>query len=179
MEWRDAVSFGKADAKGRSSNRYSGRAGKLRKPPAGEPWAWLTRELLTSEAWRALGVNSRKLMDFLLIEHMNHAGTENGHLIATKDQLVAFGLSRRLIADAVRECNFFGLLRFERGGLSYGDIKRPSRYRLTFYADKDGAPATNEWKAVTAERVEDWRRGRRRMRAAPAAPNVAALREDI
>ena len=173
------MSFGKPDATGRSTNRLGGREGKLRKPPKGEPWAWLTRELLTSEAWRALGVNSRRLIDFLLIEHMNHAGTQNGHLVATKDQLVEFGLSRRLISDAVRECVFFGLLRVKKGGRSYGNIKRPARYRLTFYADMGGAPATNEWKAITAERVMDWRQGRRRMRAAPAAPNVAALREDI
>ena len=169
------MSFGRPDATGRSSNRLSGREGKLRKPPKGEPWVWLTRELLTSEAWRALGVNSRRLIDFLLIEHMNHAGTQNGYLIATKDQLVRFGLSRRLVSDAVRECVFFGLLRVEQLGKFDRNIRRATRYRLTFYADMEGAPATNDWKAITAKRVEDWQQGRRRMRAAPAAPNVARL----
>ena len=44
--------FGKPDATGRSSGKLGGRAGKLMKPPQGEPWVWLTRELLASDAWR-------------------------------------------------------------------------------------------------------------------------------
>ena len=34
-------------------------------PAAGEPWVWLTRELLRSDAWRSLGINGRRVVDFL------------------------------------------------------------------------------------------------------------------
>ena len=70
--------FGKPYATGRSSGKLTGSDRKWRSPPKGEPWAWLTRELLCSPAWRAQGPNCRRLIDFLLIEHTNHAGTENG-----------------------------------------------------------------------------------------------------
>ena len=63
-------SFGKPDATGRSSGKLSGRARRLRSPPRGESWIWLTRELLESPAWRALNPNARKLIDFLLVEYM-------------------------------------------------------------------------------------------------------------
>ena len=150
-------SFGKPNATGRSSGKLSSRAGKLRRPPKGEAWAWITRDMLASPSMRALSLTGRRLLDFLLIENMNHAGTENGALMATKDQLMAFGLSRRLIADAIRENVFLGLVRVERGRLTRGGVKAPNLIRLTFYADKDGSPATNEWKGATDEAIAVWK----------------------
>ena len=138
--------FGKPDATGRSSGKRSGSDRKLRSPPKGEAWAWITRDMLASPSMRALSLTGRRLLDFLLLEDMNHAGTENGALLATKDQLMAFGLSRRLIAPAIRELVFLGLVRVERGRLTRGGVKAPNLYRLTFYADNKGAPATNVWK---------------------------------
>ena len=94
------MSFGKPDATGRSSGRLSGRESALRKAPKGEPWVWMTRELLTSDAWKGLSVNGRRLIDFLLIEHMNHAGLANGTLRATYEQLIDYGLTHSEIARA-------------------------------------------------------------------------------
>jgi len=149
--------FGKPDATGRSSGTRSGNDRKLRSPPKGEAWAWMTHDMLASPSMRALSLTGRRLLDFLLIENMNHAGTENGALLATKDQLMAFGLSRRLIAPAVRELVFLGLVRVERGRLTRGGVKAPNLYRLTFYADNKGAPATNEWKGTTDEAIAVWK----------------------
>ena len=42
--------FGKPDATGRSSGKRSGSDRKLRSPPKGEAWAWMTRDMLTSPA---------------------------------------------------------------------------------------------------------------------------------
>ncbi len=120
----------------------------------------MTRDMLASPAMRALSLTGRRLLDFLLIENMNHAGTDNGALLATKDQLMAFGLSRRLIAPAVRELVFLGLVRVERGRLTRGGVKAPNLYRLTFYADNEGAPATNEWKGTTDEAIAVWKTDR-------------------
>ena len=35
----------------------------------------LTRELLRNDAWRSLGINERRVVDFLMIEHMSKAST--------------------------------------------------------------------------------------------------------
>ncbi len=152
--------FGKPDATGRSSGKLSSRAKKLRAPPKDEPWCWLTRELLASPAWRALSVNARRLMDFLLVEDMNHAGTENGNLCATYDQLTVWGISRRKILDAIQETERLGFTAVQHGGRWQG-TNQPSKFRLTFYADKEGAPPTNNWKTVTEENIDKWRNRQR------------------
>lgn len=134
-------------------------------PPKNEPWVWQTTELLASNAWRALSTNTRRFLDFLMIEHRNHAGQENGNLMATYDQLDAAGLTRGCIAAAVDEAEFLGLVRAQRGG-KLADSNQPSTYRLTFYADKDRAPPTNDWKRITADRIKAWQAERRREAAA-------------
>ncbi len=92
---------------------------------------------------------------------MNHAGTENGNLHATYDQLVEWGLTRSHIRAAVEEAEFLGLLRFERGG-RWAGTNQPSTYRLTFQADREGNPPTNDWKGKTAEAIETWKHDRTR-----------------
>lgn len=158
------MSYGKPDATGRSSGKRTGRDRKLRSPPKDKPWTWVTRELLCSPAWRAQSTNCRRLMDFLMVEHINHAGTENGKLMATHLQLEAYGLTRNCIADAILEARFLGLVRFDRGG-RWGLTKLPSIFRLTFYTDRDGVPATNEWKAKTAEIIAEWKHDQAQHRA--------------
>ena len=75
---------------GRSSGKLSSnRAKKLLGPPKDEPWFWLSHELVSSPAWRSRSINCVRLIDFLMVEFMNHAGTENGNLKATYDQLAA------------------------------------------------------------------------------------------
>ena len=162
--------FGKPDATGRSSGQLTGRQGKLRGPPKDEPWVWLTRELLASPAWRARSINCMRLLDFLLVEHMNHAGTENGNLHATYDQLGGWGLTRSEIRRATEESEFLGLVRCERGG-RWAGTNKPSTYRLTYLPDRDGHPPTNEWKRVSQNHIGAWRserteqrRGRRERR---------------
>ena len=133
--------FGKPNATGRNSGKLTAAGKKIFGPPKGEPWVWLLTELLASPAWRFRSVNTARLIDFLLIEHMNHAATENGNLLATYEQLVAFGFSRRKISSAIEEAERLGLIRCRRGGK-----RRPSTYRLTFYTSRDRSPPTNEWK---------------------------------
>jgi hypothetical protein len=104
--------------------------------------------MLSSLAWRSLSANGRRLIDFLLVEHCNHAGQENGRLMATHQQLRTYGLTADCIRSAIEECAALGFLRYERGG-RWASTNRPSVYRLTFYADHTGSPASNEWKAVS------------------------------
>src|SRR5688572_19535116 len=56
------------------------------KPPQ-EQFAKMSRDLLRSDAWRSLGINERRVIDFLLIEHMSKGGRENGRLKAPYRQL--------------------------------------------------------------------------------------------
>lgn len=165
--------FGKPNATGRSSGVHSGRERKLRSPPD-QSWSFLTTEMMESPAWRALSVNARKVVDRLIVEHAHHSGRENGHLIVTHDQFKEYGVTRRLIPEAIRESVYMGFVRIEqKGGMSYGGHKHPSRYRLTFYVTKDLAPATNEWKGVAEDKITEWRSGRQRMRRAGVSPGAA------
>ena len=156
--------FGKPDATGRSSGQLTGRQGKLRRPPEGESWAWLLRDLLASPAWGAQSIYCRRLVDFLLIEYLNHAGTENGNLRATYDQLEKSGISRRRILSTILEAERLGLVKVEHGG-RWAGTNQPSTFTLTFYPDNLDNPATDDWKCVTDKDVEAWREpGKNRIR---------------
>lgn len=149
--------FGKPDATGRSSGKRVGKDRKRRSPPKGEPWVWFTRELLESEAWGAMSINARRVLDALLLDHMAHAGCENGRLCATYDQLVQNGVGRRHVRAAFQELDFLGLVKLTERGGRYGGTRYPSMYRLTFYTHADGTPATNDWKAINVQHIEAMR----------------------
>lgn len=69
----------------------------------------------------------RRLIDFLMIEHMNHAGQRNGHLLAPRDQLETFGIGRRLITAAIKEARASGLI-----DVKPGIGRQPSTFTLTW-----------------------------------------------
>ncbi|NQV99640.1 MAG: hypothetical protein HQ483_08070 [Rhodospirillales bacterium] len=147
----------KPDATGRSSGKQSGLISRVMKPPTDEPWIWLSRELLISPAWRGLSVNARKLLDRLHIEHMNHAGTENGRLIVTHDQFINYGLTASKVKPAIVECEFMGLLRFVRGGRWAGS-NQPSTYRLTYLPTAHNfTRSTDEWRNVSDDEIAGWK----------------------
>jgi hypothetical protein len=112
-----------------------------------------------------MGTNTRKLIDCLLIEHSNHAGKENGRLIATHSQLAAYGLTPSHIAPAINEAEFLGLIKVARGGRR-NLTNQPSTYRLTWIGDRKYAPPTNEWKGVTENDVKLWKADRTNEREA-------------
>src|SRR5580704_4779300 len=92
----------KVNATGRDTRLPdSRRARQASRPPADEPWVWLTRELLSSNAWQTLSVNERRVIDRLLIEHMNHAGTMNGQLRVSHRQFIKCGVTKNKVAPAI------------------------------------------------------------------------------
>ena len=160
--------FGKPDHTGRSSGKLTGRIKELKAPKT--PFAWLHRELVTSDAWRARSIHTVRLIDALLVDDMNHAGTENGNLMATYDQMVAWGMGRRFVNDAIAEATFLGLIRVDPGG-RWAGTNEPSRYRLTWlYDDRNDALPTNQWKGVTEEDIKKWRDERRQRAAKKTDP---------
>ncbi|MBP6010740.1 MAG: hypothetical protein KBA31_00805 [Alphaproteobacteria bacterium] len=140
---------------------------KLFGPPKDAAWQWLPIDLLCSAAWRSRSINCVRFIEFLVVEHRNHGGRENGKLAAPYDQLVAFGLTRSRIEAAISEAESLGLIRAARGG-RWAGTNTPSRYRLTFFANHDAAPATNDWKTVSKRQARDFRRDQSAGRTARA-----------
>lgn len=137
---------------------------KINGPPNGEPWVWLSRELLASPPWQCRSPNCTRLLEFLLLEHMAHGGNENGNLLATYDQLEDFGIGRRLISPAIKEAERLGLVKVKRGGRKGWVETAITSFTLTFFAirhrDERGiyhwTEPTNDWKRVKPP--EAWER---------------------
>ena len=82
----------------------------LNQPPNDIPWVWQSRALRQSAAWRSAGINARRFIDFLLLEHMKHGGQANGRLKAPQRQLEKFGIGARYVIGAIREAEDLGLV---------------------------------------------------------------------
>ena len=111
-------------------------------PPSGEPFVWLTRELLSSDAWRSQNIHTRRLIDFLLLEHIRRGGQNNGRLKAPQRQLYAFGIGPNYAVAAILRAEELGLVACHRAGM-----RTATTYRLTWLESYDGKPAGNEWRA--------------------------------
>ena len=126
------------------------------RPPEGEPFVWLTRELLSSDAWRTAPINTRRFVERLLLEHMAHGGTENGKLICTVDQCLQWDIGGRgEVTKAQRDAIARGLAYIgEKGFWAPGRAHRPSRYGIGWLPGHDGAPAPNLWKRYPLQDIE-------------------------
>ncbi len=116
------------------------------KTAPGAQFVRLTRDVLTSAAWRGLGINARRFLDFLMAEHLNHGGQENGKLIAPRLQLEEYGIGARHISGAIEETVEAGLVTVRRG---IG--KRPSVYTLNWLERHDGTMPPRRWLVATSE----------------------------
>ncbi|KQT04091.1 hypothetical protein ASG50_17940 [Rhizobium sp. Leaf386] len=132
---------------------------KYNGPPKDEPWLWLTRELINSEAFRALSGNAMKIVMRVGEEHMAHGGTDNGKLLVTHKQFAAYGIRLASVAEAIREAEFFGFLAVDRG-MAYKGGHEPNLYRLTWLGCHNGFAPTNQWKGIGDQHVKVWRERR-------------------
>jgi hypothetical protein len=124
---------------------------KRNRPPEGEPWCWMTAELLQSDAWRTAPVITRRFVDRVLLEHMAHAGTKNGELIVTYNDLTAWGIRQRERTRAIADAIARGLIdRTEKGRASSGRGK-PAKYAIGWLGRSDGSAPRNRWKAYTSQ----------------------------
>lgn len=122
-------------------------------PPDGEPWLWMTQTMMGSTTFRALGINARRVLDFLMYEHAAHGGQENGNLVAPYDQLEKWGVTKRDIATAIRELIVTGfIVKTFQGMRTEGGS--PSRFELTWLSTEGwgskgkmskGRPASHLW----------------------------------
>ncbi len=119
-------------------------------PPEGMPWVWLTREMIESQAWTSLSRAARLVVDRVMIEHMAHAGSENGRLVVTYSDFVKFGIRRASLKSAITEAAAKGfILVVEKGRPSTGPERWPAKYALGWLPLFDAAAALNKWKAWT------------------------------
>jgi len=120
------------------------------------PFVYHALEMRRSPAWRALSDNTRRVLDRLEIEHMEHGGTQNGFLICTYDDFEKCGIRRKSISRAIRECVLLGFVEVtQKGGRSISDCKFPSNYRLTYVGGRGKSPApSDEWQALDDKQVE-------------------------
>lgn len=116
----------------------------IKKSSGTEPFVMLPRSLLESEAWQSLSINGYRLVTFLMIQHMRHAGTKNGFLVAPRKQLVSFGIGSHFISRAIEEAECVGLLDCIRG-----TGRAPNRYTLTWLPFADGTAPGNRWRHTT------------------------------
>jgi hypothetical protein len=122
-------------------------------PPEGEPWIWHTLQLTESAAWRTSSIHCKRLINFLEIEHLRHAGTRNGSLVATYNQLEAFGVGRRFIFNAIREAERRGLVMVVRGGRKGAVLNELNRFRLTYAWTMTKQNGLWDWHLPT----DDWK----------------------
>jgi hypothetical protein len=117
-----------------------------------------TRELLESEAWRSRSIYLVRLLNCLELEHLAHAGKENGFLCSTYARFAAHGVNLRFVKGAIDEGVARGLIKVtHQGGYRGAGRRDPSRYQLTYLSWKFipaiGPPQylepTNEWKNFT------------------------------
>ncbi len=150
-------------------------------PDDGGSWAYLTRELIASPAWRARSIHCVRLLDFLILEHLAHGARENGQIKATYGQLEKSGIGRRFIAGAIEEAEALRLIKVERGGRCAQALDHMSIYTLTFYGTKSRdnhheyyVTSSNDWRRVGYDDVkrikENLRKARNRRNAKRPSP---------
>jgi hypothetical protein len=101
--------------------------------------------MLRSPALQALSGSARSVIDRLCLEHLAQGRADNGALMVTHRQFVAFGLSKNAVAPAIREAVALGWISVVKQGIGgNANESRESIFRLTWLPTAD-AEATNEW----------------------------------
>ncbi|MEI9982633.1 MAG: hypothetical protein WDN69_05125 [Aliidongia sp.] len=122
--------------------------------PIEGPFVPLRLELLRSLAYKGLSINARRLLDFLMVEQLQHAGLENGRLLATYDQLQRQGIGRSYIPKAISDLEERGLVVVDRRPRKSFTESYPLLFRLTFVQHQvQNEKGTKYWVAPT----NDWR----------------------
>jgi hypothetical protein len=103
---------------------------------------------MSTDAWQTLSINERRVIERLMIENMDHAGTLNGKLRVSHRQFIKWGVTKNKVAPAIHGLETRSLVRITSAE-SNGDIRGYYLYRLTFLA-ADYREPTNEWRLLRA-----------------------------
>jgi hypothetical protein len=122
------------------------------------PFVARTRAMLESPAYRVLSLSGHRVLARVEIEHLSHAGQENGRLPVTFNNFVDFGIDPHSVVPAIRECVALRFLEISRvGRAGNGEFRQATLYRLTYiHTYRPDVRATNEWQFVrTPEQAEE------------------------
>ena len=112
-----------------------------------EPFIILPKSLLESFAWRAASLGCRLAIDRVAIEHLRHAGMQNGSLIVRKVDFMEHGIYNDGVAPALREACALGfLIMTVRGRAGNAEHRAPHQWALAFIRDKRGKMLSTTWK---------------------------------
>jgi hypothetical protein len=105
--------------------------------------------MIRSALFRSLRLTDLRILLRLEIEHASCGGKQNGDLTCTYTDFVEYGVRRASIPEGIRRLVRGGFLVVtEQGRQSYGDLRIPSRYRVTYlpsFADGRWVEPTHEW----------------------------------
>ena len=113
-------------------------------------WAWLPREALESPAYRVMSLSGHRILARIQLEHLAHAGKDNGKLPVTFLDFEDYGIHRNAMAPAIREVCALGFARLtQEGWAGNGEWCRPNMFALTHLpTNGDQKAATNDWKRI-------------------------------
>ena len=142
----------------KDGSKSSFKPSKVREIPKGTPFVMLSAPALSALLERPPSRRGFQMLLRLALEHLAHAGAENGHLVVTHRQFTKEArISDRFVGPTKEELIELGWLVVEHDGRYRGGAKRdPNRYRLTCFKSKSdaatGAPVyfepTHEWQDV-------------------------------
>jgi hypothetical protein len=113
------------------SSKYSKR--NINKPPQGVPCVWCCHEMMASPAWMELLKHRAafQVVSRIMVEHMRHAGLENGWLPVTYTDFVKYGVRRKSVPDGIAIAEALGFIKCtERGRASFEDLRTPVERQL-------------------------------------------------
>jgi hypothetical protein len=100
---------------------------------------------VSTQAYPQLTLAAHRVLMRLEIELMQHGGKNNGKLIVTYNDFVAFGIPRSTVAPAIRLLVNVRLIEITVRGWRAAEHGRPAQYRLT-YVPAYGKDPTDEWR---------------------------------
>lgn len=152
------------DATGRSTGRQVHFSGRKKWKLEGA-FAPLPLYLLQSPAYRSLTISARRVLDFLMVEHLTHGGADNGNLFAPYAQLEAFGVRKDSILEALHMLESFGLIERTFYGGRQGGRPNASRYGLGWVPLMGEAEPRERFRRITPDQIAGYMTELRELRA--------------
>jgi hypothetical protein len=142
--------------KHRTLPRQRAKARKPGAPPTDEPWLWQSKSMMESAAYKEL-VRHRSAIVVtkrIALEHLRHAGKENGRLKVTYMDFRNWGsIDPKQVADGIAIAEHLGFIKVTKRGLaSFENQRYPNEYAITWQPIAGDMP-TNEWKRIWSSEV--------------------------
>jgi hypothetical protein len=132
----------------------SGQKGGASKGNFDEPFVRIKYTMKESPAWKALTLSARRVLDRIEIEFGEHKGKpeENGALVVTYENFIAYGINRAEIGPAVRELVALGFIRITRAGVAgNADQRQSTMFLLTYQPNGSAQYVEDGWKRIQTD----------------------------